>query len=112
MNLIIGLLYGIVASILSFIQLQGQFRFNWMRDNPFIIALMGIPISLLLLQSIKHLVSYFEGELWPSRLLGFAIGMIVFTSMTWVWFREPLSMKTIICLILASCIMGVQIFWK
>lgn len=112
MNLIIGLLYGIVASTLSFMQLQGQFRFNWMRDNPLIMALMGVPISLLLVQSTKHLVAYFEGELWPSRLLGFAVGMIVFTSMTWVWFREPLSMKTIICLILASWIMGVQIFWK
>jgi len=112
MNLLLGLLYGMVASILTFIQLQGQFKFTWMKDNPMLVALMGIPISMLYLLSVKTLVAYFGGQLWPSRLLGFAVGICIFTLLSWTWFKEPLTLKTLICLALAFCIMGVQIFWK
>jgi len=112
MNFIIGLLYGIAAQILTFIQLQGQFRFQWAKDNPMYMALMGFPLSLLYLGSVKHMVAHFQGQLWPSRLLGFAIGAIVFTIMSWAWFKEPLSLKTLVCLGLAVCIMGIQLFMK
>lgn len=112
MNFIIGFLLGLVAQVLTFVQLQGQFKFTWMKQHTLIVALLGIPISLLYLGSVKHLVAHFEGQLWPSRLLGFAIGAIVFTFMSWAWFREPLSLKTLICLGLAVCIMGIQLFWK
>ena len=58
------------------------------------------------------MVAHFDGNMWPSRLIGFATGAIVFTAMSWVWFREPLSLKTLICLGLAVCIMLIQLFWK
>ena len=112
MKLLIGFSLGLLAQILTFIQLQGQFKFQWAKENPFYMSLLGIPLSLLYLQSVKHLVQHFEGQLWPSRLLGFAIGAIVFTGMSWMWFREPLSLKTLICLGLAVCIMLIQLFWK
>lgn len=112
MNFIIGLLYGIAAQVLTFIQLQGQFKYQWAKDNPFLMACIGIPLSLLYLESVKYMVVYFEGQLWPSRLLGFAVGAVVFTIMSWAWFREPLTLKTLVCLGLALCIMGIQIFWK
>ena len=47
MNFIIGFLLGLVAQIFTFIQLQGQFKFQWMKDNPIIMALFGFPLSLL-----------------------------------------------------------------
>ena len=112
MNFILGLLYGVFAQILTFIQLQGQFKYEWAKSNPLYMSLMGVPLSLLYLGSVKHMVAHFEGQLWPSRLLGFAIGAIVFTAMSWAWFREPLSLKTLTCLGLALAIMGIQIFWK
>jgi multidrug transporter EmrE-like cation transporter len=112
MNFIIGLFYGVLAQILTFVQLQGQFKYQWAKDNPFLMACMGIPLSLLYIGSVKYMVAHFEGQLWPSRLMGFAIGAIVFTFMSWAWFREPLTVKTLICLGLALCIMLVQIFWK
>jgi len=112
MNFIIGLTYGIFAQILTFVQLQGQFKYPWMKDNPLIMAAFGFPLSLLYLMSVKHMVAYFNGNLWPSRLVGFAVGAIVFTFMSWIWFREPITLKTGICLTLALLIMGVQIFWK
>ena len=112
MNFIIGLLYGLAAQILTFIQLQGQFKYQWAKDNPFLMACMGIPLSLLYIGSVKHMVAHFEGQLWPSRLMGFAIGAIVFTFMSWAWFREPFSLKTIVCLGLALGILLIQLFWK
>lgn len=112
MNFILGLLYGIAAQVLTFIQLQGQFKYEWAKNNPMIMALIGFPLSLLYLGSVKHMVAHFDGEKWPSRLLGFAIGAVVFTVMSWAWFKEPLSLKTLVCLGLAVCIMLIQLFWK
>ena len=112
MNFILGFLYGVMAQILTFVQLQGQFKWEWAKNNPFMMSLLGIPLSLLYLSSVKHLVAHFDGQLWPSRLLGFAIGAIVFTGMSGMWFKEPLSLKTLICLGLAMGIMGIQLFWK
>lgn len=112
MNFILGLLYGIAAQIFTFIQLQGQFKFQWMKDNPIYMALLGFPLSLLYIASVRYMVAHFEGNMWPSRLLGFATGAIVFTVMSWAWFKEPLSIKTLTCLGLALCIMGIQLFWK
>ena len=112
MNFITGLFLGIVAQILTFVQLQGQFKYEYIKEHPFIAALFGIPISLLYIGSVKYMVAHFDGNLWPSRLLGFAIGAIVFTAMSWFWFKEPLTLKTLICLGLAACIMAIQIFWK
>ena len=112
MNFILGLLYGIAAQILTFVQLQGQFRFEWAKNNPLYMALIGFPLSLLYLKSVKHMVAHFDGQLWPSRLLGFATGAIVFTIMSWMWFKEPLTLKTLICLGLALAIMGIQLFMK
>jgi hypothetical protein len=112
MNFILGLLYGIAAQIITFIQLQGQFKFQWAKDNPMYMALIGFPLSLIYLTSVKYMVAHFDGNMWPSRLLGFATGAIVFTIMSWAWFKEPLSLKTIVCLGLAVCIMLIQLFWK
>ena len=112
MNFILGLMYGVFAQILTFVQLQGQFKYPWMKDNPLIMAAFGFPLSLLYLMSVKYMVAHFDGNMWPSRLLGFATGVIVFTVMSWAWFKEPLSLKTLICLGLAVCIMLIQLFWK
>jgi hypothetical protein len=112
MKFLIGFGFGALAQIFTFIQLQGQFRWEWFKQHPILISLMGIPISLLYLGSVKYLVEYFEGQLWPSRLIGFSIGAMVFSYMAHSWFQEPFTLKTLICLGLAFCIMLVQLFWK
>ena len=112
MNLIIGFSLGVLAQILTFVQLQGQFRWEWAKAHPFYMALMGFPISLLYLGSVKYMVAHFDGQLWPSRLMGFSIGAIVFSYMAHSWFQEPFTIKTLICLGLAVCIMTIQLFWK
>ena len=112
MDFVTGLLYGVLAQVITFVQLQGQFKYEWMKSNPFIMSLIGVPLSYLYILSVKHMVADFDGNLWASRLLGFSVGAIVFTFMSHWWFQEPFTMKTGICLFLAFCIMMIQLFWK
>jgi len=112
MKFIIGFSFAVLAQILTFVQLQGQFRWEWFKQHPWSVSLMGVPISFLYIMSVKYLVDHFEGELWPSRLMGFSIGAIVFSYMAHSWFQEPFTLKTGVSLFLAFCIMMIQLFWK
>lgn len=112
MNIIKGLLWGLVAQIATFLQLQGQMKYEFLKNNTWLTVMLGMPISYAFMQSVKHIVTAYNGEIWPSRLLGFGLGVIVFTTMSHFLFKEPLTLKTIICLMLGCCIIGVQIFWK
>jgi multidrug transporter EmrE-like cation transporter len=58
------------------------------------------------------MVTAFNGEIWPSRLIGFSIGAIVFTILSWSVFGETLTLKTLACLVLALGILLIQFFWK
>jgi hypothetical protein len=111
-KLIIGILIGGFAQILTFLQLQGQLKWDWVKNHYWIMVLMGIPISMLFMYSVKNLVIAFNGQMWPSRLIGFSIGTIVFTVMSLKLFNEPLSAKTLVCLFLALIILGIQLFVK
>jgi multidrug transporter EmrE-like cation transporter len=112
MHIIYGILWGIVAQVVTYIQLQGQLKFEWLKQNMWFGVLMGIPISFMFMQSVKNFVLAFGGEIWPSRLLGFGIGVIIFTIMSELMFREPFTLKTGVCLFLALLIILTQIFWK
>jgi hypothetical protein len=112
MHIILGILWGLTAQALTFFQLQGQLKYQWMKDYTWAVVLMGIPISFMFMQSVKHFVLAFGGEIWPSRLIGFGIGVIVFTIMSELLFKEPFTTKTGICLFLGLLIILVQIFWK
>ena len=112
MKLIIGLALTVLAHIFSFVQLQGQFKYEWMKSNNWFMIALGIPISYLYILSVKYLVETFDGDMWPSRLLGFAVGAIVFTVMAKCWFDEAFTVKTGVCLGLACCILAIQMLWK
>ena len=85
---------------------------GWTEKHPWLLALFGVPISYLFMMSVKYFVQAFNGELWPSRLLGFGIGTIIFTLLSYVLFNESISMKTAVCLLLGICIVILQIYWK
>ena len=112
MNIVIGIIWGLIAQIITFLQLQGRLKYDFLKDNLWFALLMGIPISFMFMQSVKHFVLAFEGQIWPSRLIGFGIGVIVFTVMSSLLFKEPFTMKTGICLFLGLLIILTQLFWK
>ena len=112
MKLLLGMLIGLTAQALTFLQLQGRWKFEWMKTHQWAVVLLGIPISILFMTSVGFMVEHFNGQLWPSRLIGFVLGTIMFTIMSVSLFGEPITMKTAICLGLSFIILIVQLFWK
>ena len=111
-RLLVGIVYGILGQVLSFLQLQGSIKYGWYAKYPIIVLLSSIPATWLYLKSVEAFVEMFNGELWPSRLIGFGIGIIIFVTLSMILFKEPLTLKTLTCLLLAASILLVQIFWK
>lgn len=112
MDIFKGIMYGFIAQVITFIQLQGNVKYNWYQKYPILVLGAAIPISWLFIKSVEHLVAAYNGEIWPSRLIGFAIGIITFVWMSYFLFKEPITLKTFICLGLSTLIILVQIFWK
>ena len=111
-RLFAGILYGIFGQVFSFMQLQGSVKYNWFQKYPILVLISAIPSTWLYIKSVEHLVAWGGGQLWPSRLIGFGIGIIIFVTLSMILFKEPLTLKTITCLLLAVSILLVQIFWK
>ena len=112
MNFVLGFLYGLIAQIITFLQLQGNIKWGLLNKYPIITLLTSIPMAWLFMKSVEYFVVAYNGEIWPSRLIGFAIGIIVFASMSIILFKEPINTKTSICLSLSVLILLVQLFWK
>jgi hypothetical protein len=111
-NLVFGILYGIIGQVGSFLQLQGGIKYNWYPKYLWVSMLAAVPLSWFYLLSVQHFVKAFDGDIWPSRLLGFSIGIIMFTLLSALMFKEPFTLKTIICLLLGFSIVAIQILWR
>jgi hypothetical protein len=112
LNLVYGILYGIVGQVLSFIQLQAGVRWGWTEKYTIPLMLLGLPISWAFMKSVQNFILAFHGEIYPSRILGFAVGIIVFSTMGWFLFKEGISPKTAVCLLLSLTIILIQLLWK
>ena len=111
-QLVRGTLLFLLGQILVWYQINGQFISEWIKQRPFVMSLMGVPISLVYIYATQHLVEAFNGDLWPQRLIGFAMGMIAFAFLTWFHLNEAITMKTAVTLALATAIVVIQIVWK
>jgi hypothetical protein len=96
-----------VTQIAIWFQLNGQLKWEWFKDNYLFMSLVGVPISYALIICTQYGYRGF-GELWPIRLLGFAIGMISFPIVTYFILGEGITIKTGISIILAIIIMIIQ----
>jgi hypothetical protein len=101
-----------LGQVIAFIQLQASVKYGWAEKYLWVLIISGIPISYLYVKSVKLYIEGFGGQIWPSRLVGFALGVVIFTILSSVLFQEHLNLKTVISLILAFTIVGIQIFWK
>jgi len=111
-TLLIGMLFGLIAQVLTFFQLQGQMKYEWFKHHYWVIVLIGIPVSMAFMYSVKNMIIAFDGQMWPSRLIGFSIGAISFIILSYLVFNEPITSKTLVCLTLAVIILLIQLFWK
>ena len=111
-NILNALLLFIVGQAMIWFQTNGQFIWSWAKENTFIMALCGLPISYLLIIATKYMVEGFDGLLWPGRLVGFGAGMIIMALLTWYFMGEGLNTKTLVSLLIATGLVCMQVFWK
>lgn len=111
MKLILGMLLITLAQVISYLQLQGQGKWQFFKDYPLVIMFLGLPIGYLLIQSTSNINSYF-GATWQGRLIGQGIGVVIFAVMSFFMFKESITLKTGICIVLALVIIIINIFWK
>ena len=112
MNIIYGILFGLLGQIGSYLQLQGAMKLGWFPKYFWPVLMMSVPLSWFYIKSVEYFVAAFDGQLWPSRLIGFGLGIIVFSIMSHYLFKEPFTPKTIVCIGLGLTIIAIQILWK
>ena len=111
-NLTIALILIVISQFATYFQLQAQFFWSWAKNHPILFSLGGFPISIILIYYTKYCSAAFGGETWPGRLIGFAIGAVVFAILSYLIMNEPFTPKTIVCLCLAVGILLIQVLWK
>lgn len=109
-NLMLGIFYGTIAQIGTFLQLQGNIKYGWYEKYPILLLSSAIPLAWLYIKSVELFVLAFDGRIWPSRFIGFSLGVIVFALLSRYLFGEPITLKVVVSIILAVCIVLVQIY--
>ena len=112
MKLIYGLLFFLTAHLITCFQLNGQFIWSWFEKNTFLLAICGVPISYLYIYGTKYTVQHFDGTLWPTRCIGFGVGILVYALFVGIFFKEGITLKTLISLLLSFSLIFIQVFWK
>ena len=102
----------IIAQVMVWIQLNGQFVWPSIRRYEWFLIVMGMPITYLFLEATRNGVSGFGGLLWPQRFIAFACGILIFAFFTWWLKGEPITFKTLISLLLSFSLVGIQVFWR
>ena len=111
-NILAAIILFTIGQAMIWFQTNGQFVWPWAKENPALMALIGFPISYILIIATKYVVAGFDGLLWPGRLVGFGSGMIVMAILTYCFMGEGISTKTLVSLILSIVLVMMQVFWK
>tara|TARA_R110000868_G_scaffold361173_1_gene623178 strand:+ start:496 stop:849 length:354 start_codon:yes stop_codon:yes gene_type:complete len=112
-SLFVGALFMVAAQASAWLQLNGQFVWQWCKEHPWLMIIVpSVPISFFYLYATKYLVEGFDGALWPTRFLSFGIGILIFAWLAWWLNNEPMNAKTIASLCVAVVLIGIQIIWK
>lgn len=113
-DLALGVFWFLMAHLVTFYQLNGQFfkTTDWFKKNEIIVAAAGIIISFFYIWGTKYSVQGFGGLLWPARFIGFGVGMIIYAIFVNYHFGETLTPKTVVSLCLALILICIQVLWK
>jgi len=101
-----------IGQAVVWIQTNGPIIWPWAKQWKFPLMFLGVPITWLFMEATRYSVSGFAGMFWPGRFTSFVAGIFIFTCMTYIFRDEAINMKTAVSLVLAFCLILVQLFWK
>lgn len=112
-NFVYGLGFFILGHICAWFQLNSQFAWEWWEDKPLLaVGIYCVPVGLSFWMATRYIFEE-TGEAWSGRFMGFAASYFVFPLLTYLFLNESMfTTKTMICIALSFCIMGVQLFWR
>ena len=110
--LTLGFIYFCVAATAIWFQTHAQFFNDWSKDNALLVAIPGFIISYWSIKATENIAEAYDGAVWPARLVGFGVGIIIFSILTWLILGEKIEIKSAVCVLLAFCILIIQLFWK
>lgn len=111
MKLLYGIVLIVIVQVVSYIQTQGQTKWPFLKDYTLVMACLSVPIGFMLIKYTEIVNQHFNAT-WQGRLIGQGMGIMVFSIMSYIVFREPLTIKTVICLMLSLAIILINIYWK
>ncbi len=111
-KLLLGITFFALAATITWFQLNGQFIWKSFKENTFLVVLLGIPISYCYIWATKYTVESMDGVMWPTRFIGFGIGVVVYAILVGIFFNEGINLKTSISLALSILLILIQIFYK
>ena len=111
-QLTIAILLFFAGQTLIWVQTNGQFLWKWFDKNPLFLSIVfGTIISYMFIYATKHVVGYFDGLLWPARFVGFSIGITTYVLGVAYFFKQGITPKTLVSLILCFILISIQVLW-
>jgi len=101
-----------VGQLLVWFQLYGQLKWDFFKENTWVVMLSGIPITYMFYISTRIGTEGFDGQTWPVRLMGFCAGIVIFYFCSKHFLGEGINTKTAVSLLLCVAIMAIQLLWK
>jgi len=112
MKLLFAIFLLSLVYIVGWYQIHGQFLSDWFKKHEYYLIWISVPSTLISIHAIKLINEYFDGLIWPNRILTFTIGIIFFSILTSYHFGEKFNIKTLTLLCLCGMIVMLQVFWK
>ena len=112
MKIVLAILYSAIGQIISYFAIQGSAKYKFLQQNMWLPILSGVVSTFFYILSVRNFVEFYNGELYPSRIYGFCIGIVVFITLSSLLFKEPLTPKNIVSIALCALIVFIQILWK
>jgi len=110
-SIILSAILFMIGQILIWFQSNGQFISEWFKNNTLLVSFFGVPISYLFIHATRMSYEGY-GATWPGRMMGFAIGVMVFTYLAHTFMGESINLKTALSILLSIGIICIQVFMK
>ena len=112
-GILLAILFYTIAQAASWFISNTQFFWKWAYNHPLTISIVAsAPVTYLFILATRYSADYFNGQVWPGRFIGFGLGMMSFSLLTYLILGESMNVKTTISLVLAATLLSIQIFWK